>query len=78
MDLVHRIQSGLGVPAPRVAAQVVISDPGRSGPLVAYPLGGSCFPTETVSAILPPSCYIEAFDESSTLRADLSAFRLIA
>lgn len=31
-----------------------------------------------VSAILSPSCWIEAFDESSTSRADLSAFRLVA
>ena len=30
------------------------------------------------SAILSPSCWIEAFDESSTSRADLSAFRLVA
>lgn len=32
----------------------------------------------TVSAILSPSCCIESFDEFSTSRADLSAFRLVA
>lgn len=30
------------------------------------------------SAILSPSCWIEAFDESSTSRADLSALHLVA